>query len=64
LHEVQSEYHTAVIEDMKDRADAHIQENRLFTIDELHEVCPYFAICLYEIVTVQLQSRKICATWV
>jgi hypothetical protein len=32
---------SVITEDMKDRVDAHVCENRSFTIDELHEVFPY-----------------------
>jgi oligoribonuclease (3'-5' exoribonuclease) len=50
---------------LKDRIDAHVCENRLFSIDERHEVFPYVSqTVLYELVTVQLRYRKICARWV
>jgi hypothetical protein len=37
---MRSELPSAITEDLKDRVDAHIRENRRFTIDELHEVFP------------------------
>jgi hypothetical protein len=43
--DVQSEAHSGrssvITEDMKDRVDAHVYENRSFTIDVLDEVFPY-----------------------
>jgi hypothetical protein len=42
-----------ITEDLKDRVDGHVRENRRFTIDKLHEVFPYVSrSVLYEIVTV------------
>jgi hypothetical protein len=47
---------SVITEDLKDRVDAHVCENRRFTIDKFHEVFPYVSrSVLYEIVTVQLR---------
>jgi hypothetical protein len=40
-NEVQSGRLSGISEDLKDRVDAHILENRRFIIDELYEVFPY-----------------------
>jgi hypothetical protein len=58
-NEVQSGRPPVITEDLKDKVDAHVRENRRFTTDELHEVFPYVSrTVLYESVTVQLQYRK------
>jgi hypothetical protein len=51
--------HPSVIKDLNGRVDAHVHENRRFTIDELHEIVPNVSrSVLYEIVTVQRQYKK------
>jgi hypothetical protein len=44
---------SVITEDLKERTDAHIHENRQFTTDEIREVFPYVSrSVLYETVTV------------
>jgi hypothetical protein len=51
-------------EDLKDRVNDQVCENRRFTTDDLHEVFPYVLLfALYKIVIVQLCFRQICAKW-
>jgi hypothetical protein len=45
--DVHSEAQSFITEDLKHRADDHVHENRRFTIDELHEVYPYFFFYLF-----------------
>jgi hypothetical protein len=43
---------SVITEDLKDRVDAYVRENRRFTIDELRGVFPYISrSVLYQIVT-------------
>jgi hypothetical protein len=44
-NEERSECPNVITEDMKDRVDAHVCENRQFTTADLHEVLPCFTIC-------------------
>jgi hypothetical protein len=54
-----------ITKDLKDGVDAHICENMCFTTDELNEVFQYVSqTVFYEIATVKLRCRKICAIWV
>jgi hypothetical protein len=62
---VQCEHLSVITKDLKNRVDAHINENRRFTIDEFHEIFPYASqSVLYETVTLQFQYKKISARWV
>jgi hypothetical protein len=49
-----------MIVDLKDRANAQVRDDSLFTIDELREVSPSVSLS----VTVKLLYRKVCARWV
>jgi hypothetical protein len=51
---------------LKDRVDAHVCENRRFTIDELHKVFPYVSqsvLYVVETVRVQLRYSKMANGW-
>ena len=52
-------------ENLVERIDVKIRENRRFTITELSEQFPEVSrTVLYELVTKELQYRKVCARWV
>jgi hypothetical protein len=64
-NEARSGRPSVITENLKDKVDAHVRDNRQFTTDELHEVFPYVSrSVLYETVTVQFRHRKIDARWV
>jgi hypothetical protein len=51
---------SVVTEDFKNGADAHVRENREFTIDELHVDFPYISqSVLYKIITVQHIQKNV-----
>jgi len=56
---------SVVSENLIERIDTKIRENRRFTITELSEQFPEVSrTVLYELVTEELQYHKICARWV
>jgi hypothetical protein len=56
---------SVITEGLKHRVDAHVRENRRFTVGELHEVFSRVPrAALYEDATVQPRYRNICAEWV
>ena len=66
VHDAERSGRPSVITDaLKQKVDGIIRENRHFTISEVYEQCPEVSRrVVYEIVTENLQYRKICARWV
>ena len=56
---------SVITDELKQKVNLIIRENRRFTISEVYEQCPEVSRALvYQIVTKHLQYRKICARWV
>ncbi|GFU88054.1 uncharacterized protein TNCV_1336231 [Trichonephila clavipes] len=49
----------------KQRTEEEIRANKCLKLKELHQIIPEVSITtLYEVVTVKLRYRKLCASWV
>jgi hypothetical protein len=61
-NEARSGHPSVITDDLKERDDAHVPENRRLTIHELHKVFPHVSrTVIFETGTVELQYGKICA---
>ena len=55
---------TVITDALKQKVNCIIRENRHSTISEVYEQCPEVSLTVvYEIVTEDLQYRKICGRW-
>ena len=55
---------SVITDELKQKVNGIIRENRHFPISEVYEQCPEVSrTIVYEIVTEYLQFRKICSRW-